>query len=1011
MGYNRFASGQALAVSDVTVAQRSHPYPDSHSPGTSMTPSVSPSASPAAAWRALLLGLSLLLGGVLAGPLGLLPGLLPEAAAASDPFRVEAEAPRLAPGAEGRLSVTIAVPQGFVVYRDMVAVEVLDPAGLELGAPDLPPGFAKPDPANPALTREQYSFPVIIEIPVKAPAVTGTYSPELKVRYQGCKASLCYPPGEVELTVPVEVSAEEAQPGEAGARLQAPLPLPLRIVGELLGGSSARAGGWASGHAPIPEVDLSHVPASATVHEDDPDPNREKHPVKARLLLDRAVLHPGETVRMGVHLEQAPGWHTYWKSPGDIGLPTDITWTVPDGSEVGERVWPVPERFEYEGIISYGYEDEVLHFVELTLPAELPPGEHVLGASASWLVCEVICIPGAAELSLPVTVESGEAGPPNAEAVLFDHFAGLHPTDPVRVQPFVVEAALSASAVRPEESFQAAILLTPTGEAKLEVSQERGTWPAFIPITKGDFMVMESTVVPTEAGGARILLSADTFTADPLPEGNLIGGLVQVEVGGETVQTEVLVPVPWVAPGTEVVQNTSPLFASADEAAAVAAGGGSGGDSPAAGAGGASAEPGGAANFLSMLLLAFLGGNLLNIMPCVLPVLTLKLYSLVEQSDISDGERRVAGLAYTGGIVASFVALALAVVVLKGAMGMNVGWGFQFQYPGYVAALATIVFLFGLSLFGVFEIPALGANQAAEAQDKEGVAGYFLTGVFATLLATPCSAPFLGTGMGFAFSLPSWGVVLFFAIAGLGLAFPFLVIAFVPALIKLMPRPGGWMEAFKQFMGFTLVATTVWLCDVLIAQVGREGLIGFLAFLTTVSLGAWIFGHWGSVIESTQRQLAAFAVGTLVAVAGGFLFLELDFAEEPVAAGAVEAGTQLDFSAQMPWQPFSEQAIEDLAGNTVFVDFTADWCLSCKVNEQTTLEAESVRSGFAEAGVIPLKADWTRRDETITRWLQRFGKAGVPFYLVIPADRSKAPIPLPEVITPDIVLDAISEAS
>ena len=978
-----------------------------------MTPDVSPSASRSSAWGVLSLGLLLLVLGTLLAPLGLGAGLVGEAAAASDPFRVEATGARLAPGSAGRLSVTIAVPEGFVVYRDMVSVEVVDTAGLELGAPDLPPGFARPDPANPALTREQYSFPVIIEVPVSAPAAEGTYAPALKVRYQGCKASLCYPPGEVELTVPVEVTAratEPGEPGEAGAALHPPLP--LQLLGELLGGAEARAGGWASGHAPIPEVDLSHVPASATVHDDDPDPSREKHPVKARLLLDRDVLHPGETVRIGVHLEQAPGWHTYWKSPGDIGLPTDITWTVPDGSEVGERAWPVPERFEYEGIISYGYEDQVLHFVDLTLPSDLDPGEHIVAASASWLVCEVICIPGAAELSLPVTVEAGEAGPPNAEAVLFDHFASLHPTDPVRVQPFVVEAALSASAVRPEESFQAAILLTPTGTDKLVVSQERGTWPAFIPITKGDFMVMETQVVPTEAGGARILLSADTFTADPLPQGNLIGGLVQVEVGGETVQTEVLVPVPWVAAGTEVVKNTSPLFASADEAAAVAAAGeGTGGASGERGAGPSGGErPGGATNFLSMLLLAFLGGNLLNIMPCVLPVLTLKLYSLVEQSDISDGERRVAGLAYTGGIVASFAALAVAVVVLKGAMGMNVGWGFQFQYPGYVAALATIVFLFGLSLFGVFEIPAVGANQAAEAQDKEGVAGYFLTGVFATLLATPCSAPFLGTGMGFAFSLPSWGILLFFAVAGLGLAFPFLVIAFVPALIKLMPRPGGWMEAFKQFMGFTLVATTVWLCDVLIAQVGRDGLIGFLAFLTAVSVGAWIFGRWGSVVESTQRQLAALAVGTLVAVAGGFLFLDLEFAEEPVAAGAVDAGAELDFSVQMPWQPFSEQAIEDLAGRTVFVDFTADWCLSCKVNEQTTLEAESVRSGFAEADVVPLKADWTRRDETITRWLQRFGKAGVPFYLVIPADRSKDPIPLPEVITPDIVLDAISEA-
>ena len=360
---------------------------------------------------------------------------------------------------------------------------------------------------------------------------------------------------------------------------------------------------------------------------------------------------------------------------------------------------------------------------------------------------------------------------------------------------------------------------------------------------------------------------------------------------------------------------------------------------------------------------------------------------------------------------ASFLVLAIAVLSLKSATGTGVGWGFQFQYPGYVAALATIVFVFGLSLFGVFEIPTPGSNAMAEASEKEGLLGYFMTGVFATLLATPCSAPFLGTGMGFAFSLPAVGVIAFFLVAGLGLALPFLIIAFVPALMRFLPRPGAWMDGFKQVLGFTLVATAVWLVDVLGGQVGRDGMTGFLAFLTCVSLGAWAFGFFGSAIESAQRQIGVFVFAVALSVVGGFVFLDLSMSEEECAPEEVAAVDTLNFDEHIPWQPFSEEAVASLAGNPIFIDFTADWCLTCKVNERTILETASVRQHMADNGIVPLKADWTRNDPVITEWLARFGKAGVPFYLVIPADKNSPPIPLPEVITPDIVKAAMTQAA
>jgi len=418
----------------------------------------------------------------------------------------------------------------------------------------------------------------------------------------------------------------------------------------------------------------------------------------------------------------------------------------------------------------------------------------------------------------------------------------------------------------------------------------------------------------------------------------------------------------------------------------------------------------GGALFALMLVAAFVGGVILNAMPCVLPVLTLKLYGLVSHAEAGAAYNRRAGLAYTLGILVSFWALALAVVILKVAFSTSAGWGFQMQSPVFVAVLATIVFGFSLSLFGVFEIPAMGTDAASRATQRGGLAGDFLYGAFATLLSTPCSAPFLGPAVGFALSQSIPSIFLFFSLIGLGLAAPYLAVAFVPALFRLMPKPGAWMETFKQLMGFTLVATTLWLVSFLPKQVGIDSTIGFLAFLGTISLGLWIFGHWGGLEHTWRRQLVALGVGVVVAVGGGWLFLALSLAEdEPVQQGLVTEG--LDFEEEIPWQPFSDENVAALAGRTVFIDFTADWCLTCKVNELTVLETRTVREAMAAHEVVPLKADWTRRDPVIGEWLKRYGRAGVPFYLVIPAEAGAETIPLSEVITPDMVVDALERGS
>lgn len=753
-----------------------------------------------------------------------------------------------------------------------------------------------------------------------------------------------------------------------------------------------------------PRVSFDGVPPSASVRATGPD--GKPHQVHARLLADVAEVRPGRPFRLGVHLAQDKGWHTYWKSPGAVGKPTELSWSGPAGTTFAPMAWPAPSWFELSGIVSYGYEDQVLLFVEVTPPADLPRGSASFSADATWLVCEVQCIPGEARLGLTLPVVAGEGSPPSSpQAALFDHFAATFPTPLESARAYTVQAAVDRTAVKPGDEFKLAVLLTPTGEGKVEAPREHGAWPWFTPIATSGWMMTGDPVSTELPGGAvRVVVPGVALASEVIPGEERAGGLVQARVDGAWYRHEVTVPLPFAAEADPVAANPSPLF---DDAALASVGPSSSGPPLGPAPGGSS--PG----FVPMLGLAFLGGILLNIMPCVLPVLTLKLYSLVGQGDSTSRDRRRAGVAYTLGILASFLVLAVGVVVLRESFGLSVGWGFQFQYPGYVIALGTIVFVFALNLFGVFELPTPGANTLSEASSREGLTGYFLTGTFATLLATPCSAPFLGTGMGFAFTLPAWGIALFFLAAGFGLAFPFLLIAFVPDLYRLMPRPGAWMETFKQFLGFTLIATTLWLVDVVYSQTGRDGGTGFLIFLAAVGLGTWVYGRFAGATGDLRAQAITLSIAVAIAAFTGRSVLKTTLAADECAVGPVVASTDpasLSFAEDIPWQPFSEGAVAALAGTPVFIDFTADWCLTCKVNERNVLDTRTVREAMSEHGVVPLKADWTRRDDVITAWLQRYGKAGVPFYLVIPADPAKPPIPLPEVITPDLVARALADA-
>jgi thiol:disulfide interchange protein DsbD len=416
------------------------------------------------------------------------------------------------------------------------------------------------------------------------------------------------------------------------------------------------------------------------------------------------------------------------------------------------------------------------------------------------------------------------------------------------------------------------------------------------------------------------------------------------------------------------------------------------------------------------LFFAFLGGLLLNIMPCVLPVIALKVFGLVKMAGDRPARIRGLGFSFAAGILASFLALAMVVIILQLA-GQQVGWGFQFQEPRFVIAMAALVFAFGLSLFGVFEInlpgsAVMGISSAVAHQKGSGYSASFGEGVFATVLATPCTAPFLGSALGFAFAQPWWVILLIFTCVAAGMAIPYVVLTARPAWIRFLPKPGAWMVSAQQFMGFLMMATLLWLLYILGKQMGMEAVIWTGAFLLTVGFACWLIGKFATLAASRRAYWLTWIAAVLL-VGGGYLLflvsaLDINTAIEVESSGipAAAAGEGIE------WKQFSLAGLEeDLKGDRpVFLDFTAEWCLTCKVNEKTVLDAKEVIERFHAQNVLAVRADWTNRNPHITRLLSKFGRSGVPLYVIFPPGRSGTPIVLPEVITRGIVLEGLDKA-
>ncbi|MBX9938017.1 MAG: thioredoxin family protein [Candidatus Obscuribacterales bacterium] len=412
-----------------------------------------------------------------------------------------------------------------------------------------------------------------------------------------------------------------------------------------------------------------------------------------------------------------------------------------------------------------------------------------------------------------------------------------------------------------------------------------------------------------------------------------------------------------------------------------------------------------------ILFSAFLGGMILNVMPCVLPVIAIKVMSFLEQAGEAPGRVKALGLVFSAGILASFLALALLVLAVKAA-GQSVGWGFLFQYPLFVMAMAAVVLLFSLSLFGLFYFNFnLGQDGLNKLSSSEGFVGTFFKGVLATVLSTPCTAPFLGTALGFAFSQSDLTVVGIFLVAGLGMAFPYLLLTINPAWLKFLPKPGAWMDKFKQSLGFVLLGTVVWLDFVLASQVGDLALMWINYWLLGLAFCAWIVSANLDLTSERDKKIKvwSFAVLCFLSVSAVTIFMQ----PQVMAALAGQSKANVAEEIGSIWQPYSVDSLDKAIsqGQTVFLDFTANWCLTCKVNETTVISSPEVLSKFKELKVVTMKADWTKQDAAVTQLLKKFGRSGVPLYVVFPGGRASEPIVLPEVITKELVLQALEKAA
>ena len=684
---------------------------------------------------------------------------------------------------------------------------------------------------------------------------------------------------------------------------------------------------------------------------------------------------PGQTIWLGLRLEHAPNWHTYWKNSGDSGLPTVLEWQLPPGWQLGELAWPTPKKFALGPLANYGFDGTVLLATPVVLPAQLDANTPV-HLSASWLACKTECIPEEAELELALPA----AAKLSAHQALFD--------DTLARVPLAINTQASVTPANGSTSWRIAGLPAQWAGQNLELFPETtGLISPGAPWTQawrneGGAQVWTAEV-PEHAfrseSPARIG-AVLALAAQAKEQPSEAGVLVQVALDGNW---------PAVAAPTEVsAALQSALDASAASAPLTLA------NTPANTQTGTDLQ-----TLLLTLAAAMLGGLLLNLMPCVFPVLALKVLAFAQPNQSHAAHKR-AGLAYTAGVVLSFVALGALLLSLRAA-GEALGWGFQLQNPQVVAVLALLFVLIALNLFGVFEFGNLLPQRVLNARASSPSLDAFLSGVLATAVASPCTAPFMGASLGLAIVWPAAQALTVFAALGLGMASPYLLASWLPGVARRLPKPGPWMATFKTLMAFPMLATVVWLAWVLGQQTSVNGAAALLLIMLALAFTVWAWQQGAS--PSAKRLWRAIAAGLFTLSVWAFW---TPATTSPTASTSSAANVSNSSSAL--WQPWTPKAVEQhlAQGQTIFVDFTAAWCVTCQVNELTTLASADVLQAFEANNVALLKADWTKRDPAITAALNALGRSGVPTYAVYRS--GAAPVVLTEILSPAEVIAAVS---
>ncbi|MEC7840528.1 MAG: protein-disulfide reductase DsbD domain-containing protein [Chlamydiota bacterium] len=726
----------------------------------------------------------------------------------------------------------------------------------------------------------------------------------------------------------------------------------------------------------------------STLHSEGIGPQQEASlhpPISAELFVEHDAIQPGQPFTVAIKLNIEDQWHAYWKNPGEVGMPISIDWNLPSGFTASTIEWPTPIRFDTESIIGFGYEHEAVLLTEITPPEQLPlSSSTTIAASINWLACsDSSCLPGATDVEISLPVNDAPSITNLGSTIISDAKSHLPKDNWADLCASRKQNLLEIVLKTPENTaIPSKATFFPENPDLIDVQ----SLTTITPCDKDTYVIAlkendDAETKPSSIKGVLVLESSDG-------KGIIEAINIDKTLDGSTFNSSV---VSMNATDHQESDHKTMLLQPTDQQPS----------SP--------FESG----FLFYLITAFIGGVILNLMPCVLPVISLKIMSFVKLSGENRSKTLFHGITFALGVLASFWVLAGILMTLQ-SYGHAVGWGFQLQQPIVIAILTVIILVFGMSMFGVFEMGTsvaswAGQKQADTQKNSDSALSSFFSGVLATAMATPCTGPFLGPAIGFAVTQPPLWSLLIFTSLGLGMAAPYLLLSAFPSLLRYMPKPGNWMITFREITGFIMLTVVLWLLWVFGAQTDSIALFLLMASLLLFAVGCWIYGKWSSPIRSKRVRILGIVFTLLCFLAGGNI--AYNAVSQPITTLDDKQPISLgDHHRTMAWKKFNSEKVQALQeeGTPVFIDFTAKWCLICQANH-LVLSADKVDAKLQELGVVKMKADWTKYDPALTEELKKHGRNGVPLYLLYSGIPNKPPEVLPQVLTPDLVLEYLNE--